>query len=135
MKVSCGVFIHYENKFILVKSVKNNYWGIPKGKLIKGENKKDCASREVHEETNIYINVNALYKILRTIHNNRILYVYSYKVNDCYDLSNLILAENEICDIKWFTFDDIEYIETSTQKSTLLKIKTLLSNNNKNISF
>ena len=41
------------SRFLLLRNAKHHTWGFPKGKLEKGENARDGASRELREETGI----------------------------------------------------------------------------------
>lgn len=55
-KIKAGVFIYdpIVNKILLIQS-NNNLWGPPKGTLNYNETIKECAIREVYEETGIII--------------------------------------------------------------------------------
>lgn len=50
-----GVILIYQNKYVLVVRTHLNNWGFPKGSVNKHESVVDAASRELHEETGIYI--------------------------------------------------------------------------------
>ncbi len=54
--VSCGGVVIFRGKILLLyKNIKNKYegWVLPKGTVEEGEEYKDTALREVHEETGV----------------------------------------------------------------------------------
>ena len=54
--VSCGGVVIYRNKILLLyKNFRNRYegWVLPKGTVEAGEEYKETALREVHEETGV----------------------------------------------------------------------------------
>ena len=58
--VSCGGVVMYRGKILLLyKSYKNKYegWVLPKGTVEPGEDYKDTAMREVHEEAGVQASI------------------------------------------------------------------------------
>ena len=59
METSCGFYILNKNNELLIIHPSlgkgNGSWGIPKGKMEKGETKLETAFRELKEETNLTI--------------------------------------------------------------------------------
>jgi 8-oxo-dGTP pyrophosphatase MutT (NUDIX family) len=56
-KRKAGVFIYNpENNKVLIVQSKGKLWGLPKGTLQYGETERECAIREVNEETGLQIN-------------------------------------------------------------------------------
>ena len=68
LKVVCENWKFFKSKYLLVKAAggivynannellmiyRNNKWDLPKGKIEKGETPKQCALREVEEETGV----------------------------------------------------------------------------------
>lgn len=49
---SCGGVVIYENKILLLRKFNSDYV-LPKGRIEKGESKKQTAIREVYEETGV----------------------------------------------------------------------------------
>lgn len=49
-----GVILFFNNFVLLVQSY-NNHWGFPKGAVVEGERYEEAASRELYEETGIFI--------------------------------------------------------------------------------
>ncbi|MDR1522556.1 MAG: NUDIX domain-containing protein [Endomicrobium sp.] len=56
-ETSCGAIVYKIKSaspvFLLVKSVKGNRWGLPKGHMEKSETERETAIREIFEETGI----------------------------------------------------------------------------------
>lgn len=56
---AAGCFLEYEGHFLILqrspKMPQGGKWGLPAGKVEKGENEKDAAIREVREETGFLI--------------------------------------------------------------------------------
>ena len=112
---SCGAVIIKENDIFLIKQ-KSGFYGFPKGHMEEFESEKETAIREVKEETNLDVEIDA---------NKR--YTMEY-VTDKGTLKQVVLfiakctggeikaQECEVNDIKWLDFD--EAIETITYDNT-----------------
>ena len=97
-------------------NIKSNYddneWGFPKGRRKKNENIKDCALREFYEETGIkqeYINIVLENIEENLIGTNGIKYRHIYFVailKGEYENIELIVTDNEIGEVKYFTYED-----------------------------
>ena len=120
---SCGCIITKDNKVLLIKQTKG-HWGFPKGHVEKNETEIETAIREVKEETNLDVEIDA---------NKR--YTMEY-VTDKGKLKQVVLfiakciggeikaQECEVNDIKWLDFD--EAIETITYDNTRELFKEIL---------
>ena len=120
---SCGCIITKDNKVLLIKQTKG-HWGFPKGHVEKNETEIETAIREVKEETNLDVEIDA---------NKR--YTMEY-VTDKGKLKQVVLfiakciggeikaQECEVNDIKWLDFD--EAIETITYDNTRKLFKEIL---------
>lgn len=121
---SAGILIVYDNKILLTHSTNSRWWKSympPKGKIEKGETLSQTASREVKEETSIYIDPELLndYSIVeyRTSEGKiyKIVYLFVYKINSLSDI-NLNnehvpyewLQENEIDEAKFMSIEEVE---------------------------
>jgi len=51
IKAGCGLVSNLNNEYLFIYRL--NKWDLPKGKLDKGETIKECAKREIEEETGI----------------------------------------------------------------------------------
>jgi len=83
--ITCGVLIIYNDSVLLVHNSDKEYganYSIPKGHIMIGEKRKDCAIRELYEETGIKIDRNKLDKRYEVKYNNKTLYYYIYEIQD-----------------------------------------------------
>ena len=120
---SCGCIIINKNKVLLIKQTKG-HWGFPKGHVEKDETEIETAIREVKEETNLDVEIDA---------NKR--YTMEY-VTDKGTLKQVVLfiakctggeikaQECEVNDIKWLDFD--EAMQTITYDNTRELFKKIL---------
>lgn len=120
---ACGCIIIKDNKVLLIKQTKG-HWGFPKGHVETDETEIETAIREVKEETNLDVEIDA---------NKR--YTMEY-VTDKGKLKQVILfiakciggeikaQECEVNDIKWLDFN--EAIETITYDNTRELFKEIL---------
>lgn len=120
---ACGCIIIDADKVLLVKQ-KQGFWGFPKGHVENTETEAETAKREVKEETNLDVEIDA---------NKR--YTMEY-VTDKGKLKQVVLfiakciggeikaQECEVNDIKWLDFD--EAIETITYDNTRELFKVIL---------
>lgn len=119
----CGCIIINDNKVLLIKQIQG-HWGFPKGHVEKNETELETAAREVKEETNLDVEIDA---------NKR--YTMEY-VTDKGKLKQVVLfvakctggeikaQECEVNEIKWLDFD--EAVETITYENTRELFKKIL---------
>tara|TARA_A100001011_G_C14039017_1_gene726951 strand:- start:28 stop:525 length:498 start_codon:yes stop_codon:yes gene_type:complete len=118
-----GVFIFdkSKNKILLVQS-KGNLWGIPKGTADKDEDLKNCAVREVKEETGLELNLELLTNSINIY--NKALYFY-IELEECeVEIQNTIV-DNDANGICWINLDCLKKLIFSKQM-TLNKHTVLL---------
>ena len=96
-----GVFIYDPDtdKILLVQS-KGNLWGPPKGSIHYNESEKDCAIREVKEETGLDIHIEDDQKFTR-IHNKSIYYYV--EMTECDVNIQEHIKNNDANGITWIT--------------------------------
>lgn len=77
--VSC--YLEYNNKILLLRrckgKVEEGKWGLPAGKIKKGENKIKALCREVKEETSIKLKASEL-KLVRLVYVKHPAYHYNF---------------------------------------------------------
>tara|TARA_B100000902_G_scaffold298977_1_gene286395 strand:+ start:2136 stop:2678 length:543 start_codon:yes stop_codon:yes gene_type:complete len=133
-KFKAGVFIYdpKKHKILLVQS-NGNLWGPPKGTLKYAETYRECAIREVREESGININGNLFSKLLHIIDNNIIYFYMEYPTCEV-TIHNHLEDINDINDstgLMWIRPDCLEQLIYSGQvkitKHTYLLVYKFLS--------
>ena len=126
-----GGLIINENKEILM-ILRRGKWDLPKGKLDKGETLKECAVREVHEETGLK-NIIVKNLIATTYHTYTEFGKHILKESHWFNMlcrghePLVAQAEEDITDIRWVKEKDLEkYLE-----NTFATIKEVLGTLNK----
>lgn len=105
--------INSENKiFIQKRSPKKrlspNVWAMTGGSVIKGESSKDTIERETMEEIGIKLNTNQA-KLLKKFKTGTV-WVDTYFIRQDFDLKEIKMYEEEVCEVKWATYDEVEQI-------------------------
>ena len=105
-RVSANVFIVKNNKILLVQLNKRGRirysWGLPGGKVDKGESSEEGMRREVFEETGIRPEIYT-YKRMAIFHDYApasIKHLYEVFLKE--DVQSFVFPEDEICQVKWF---------------------------------
>ena len=120
IKAGGGVVKNNNDQILFIYRLKK--WDLPKGKLDKGETIRDCAKREVEEETKVKVNLKQ--KIISTWHtytrNKKfILKKTTWFKMDCVDDSKMKPQKKE-------KIEKVEWMDNSTIKEILLSsYKTL----------
>jgi len=103
--------INSENKILIQKrsSLKRqspNVWAMTGGSVIKGESSIQTIQRETMEELGIKLNMKDI-KLIKEYKTGTVwLDVYATKQD--INLDNIIMQEEEVSDVKWATYDEIE---------------------------
>jgi 8-oxo-(d)GTP phosphatase len=106
---AAGGVVDKDGKTLLI--YRKGCWDMPKGKIDKGENKRDCAVREVEEETGVKGEI--LDKVCTTWHTYVTNKKYVLKKTHwyymrCVDDTNLAPQEEEsIKEVKWMTLSEM----------------------------
>ena len=105
---AAGGVVQKEDRILLIYRFKK--WDLPKGKFEKGESKKQCAQREVEEETNVRIVMGE--KICSSWHTyvdrkKRVLKkTYWYKMHSLDDSKMAPQKKEKIDDVAWCTKEE-----------------------------
>ena len=105
-----GGIVEKDGKYLMIH--RKGQWDIPKGKMEEGETPKECAGREVAEETNVKVKVGE--KIGAIWHTymhkkKRILKKTNWYAMTCLDDSKMKPEEMEsITDVRWMTMDEVQ---------------------------
>lgn len=103
-----GGVIEKDGKFLLVQEAQERCrgkWNIPAGHLDPNETILDGAKREVFEECGCTVELTGVLEIGNKVLSNEawISVIFSTKLID----DNIIYDENEILDVKWFSYEEI----------------------------
>lgn len=118
---SAGLLLKYKNKILLVHPIGANWYGsfgLPKGKIEKGEEKIECAIRETFEETGLQVDRNDVdereYTIRYKDKNGKTYKKVYYYIVEMDKVDELILPKDQLqtTEIDWaefFEFEDAQY--------------------------
>jgi len=106
---AAGGVVEKNNKILLI--FRQGKWDLPKGKIDKDENKKDCAIREIQEETGVNVSIES--KIGHTWHtymSNKkyVLKKTHWYAMKCLDDSKMSPQREEgIDDVRWMSLTEM----------------------------
>lgn len=128
---AAGGIVKRKNKFLVIK--RNGLWDIPKGKIDKGEDKKDAAVREVEEECGIEGPV--IQKFLTTTyhifnHKGKKAIKKTFWYNMTYDGPKELIPQTKegITKAKWMTEEEMLAIRGRTYGSINEVLDAYLAN-------
>ena len=103
--------INSENKLLIQKRSSQkkfapNVWAMTGGSIMRGETALETLKRETMEELGIELDVQQAIKIKRYKTGN--VWLDEYIVRQDIDLEKVILQEDEVTEVKFATFDEIE---------------------------
>ena len=117
-----GVLIYNGDKVLLVQS-RGNFWGFPKGTMEQGEKVKDCALRELKEETGIQLTKDELIECV-SIHNKALYYIY--ELNEEKGSIQSDIPDNDVNGITWIKLDCLKEMFKSNKMKFNYHCKYLL---------
>ena len=102
--------INNENKILIQKRSEKkrldpNVWAMTGGSVIFGEKSKETIVREAKEELDIDINPNELKFMTKFKTGN--VWIDTYILKHDYDISKMKFQEDEVSDVKWATWEEI----------------------------
>lgn len=103
--------INSENKLLIQKrspqkKFEPNVWAMTGGSIIKGETPLETLKRETMEELGVELDVKNAIKIKRYRTGN--VWLDEYIVRQDIDLNKVVLQEEEVSEVRFATFDEIE---------------------------
>ncbi len=103
--------INSENKILIQKRssqkrLEPNVWAMTGGSVIVGENSKQTIIRESKEELDINVNCDDLKLITRFKTGN--VWIDTYIIKKDYDISEMKFKEDEVSEVKWASFEEID---------------------------
>ena len=90
------------------KKLEPNVWGMTGGSVIKGESPVEALKREVLEELGIELDIKTLTKIYHYRTGN--VWLDEYIAKQDIDLKDVTIQEEEVSEVKFASFDEIEKI-------------------------
>lgn len=135
LSVAISALIH-QNNILLIKRARGNYiglWGLPGGKIEKGEHLSEAAVREIFEESGIKSEFKNHLGFIseHLIENGNIAQHFLLHICELNPQSTEI-TNNREGDLSWFDLDGIEDIKDKIIPSDFLIMERLIKNKEKN---
>lgn len=111
-----------EIKVLLVQS-KGNFWGFPKGKIEENEKSRECALRELKEETGIILQSQDLKECI-CIHNKALYFIYN--IQEELGSIQTDYEENDVNGITWMKLSCVKNMCKSSSFKLNYQCKYLL---------
>ena len=107
-----------ENKILIQKrspqkKLSPNVWAMTGGSVIKGETSIETIERETFEELGVQLNVKDAKMLTRFRTGN--VWVDTYFLKQDIDLSKIIMQKEEVSEVKWATYEEVEEIYQNGQ--------------------
>jgi 8-oxo-dGTP pyrophosphatase MutT (NUDIX family) len=103
------IYDQKNNKLLVVKGPVK--WSLPKGHRETGEEPHETAMREILEETSIKVELNVKSKFKRVM---KCIY-YFVRIDDGDKLNVRWIDSSEVCDIKWYTREQLKCMSCNKQ--------------------
>ena len=120
MPVIVGGVIEKDGKYLLVQEARNcrGKWNLPAGHVDANETIQDAAKREIKEESGANVELTGVCQIgNRKIENDVFVSViFTAKLVG----GEINYDENEIMDVRWFSYDEILAMENEIRNPTLM---------------
>jgi ADP-ribose pyrophosphatase YjhB (NUDIX family) len=97
-----GVFVRCNERVVLVRSTYQSWWGLPGGRVDRGETPRAAAARELREETSVAVDPSALRELgeLELAHNHIRDHVTLFELR-CEREPELRCDGFEIAELRW----------------------------------
>ena len=95
------------------KKLSPNVWAMTGGSVIKGETSIETIEREAFEELGVQLNIKDAKRLTRFRTGN--VWVDTYFLKQDIDLSQIIMQKEEVSEVKWATYEEIEEIYQNGQ--------------------
>lgn len=125
--------INSENKILIQKrspkkKASPNVWAMTGGSVIKGETSLETIERETLEELGIKLNMKNI-KLVKKFKSDKV-WIHTYLIKQDINLSEIIMQEDEVIDVKWATYEEIENLvkNGNFMKNRWNHIKDLIKN-------
>lgn len=110
--------INSQNKILIQKRshqkrLSPNVWAMTGGSVIKGETSLQTIERETEEELGISLNMKNIKLIKR--YKTGTVWLDIYLIIQDIDLQDIVMQEEEVSEVKWATYKEIEEIFNNNQ--------------------
>lgn len=110
--------LNSENKiFIQKRSPKKklspNVWAMTGGSTIQGETSLQTIERETLEELGIKLNLENV-EFVKRFREDKV-FIDTYFIRQNIDLNDIVMQEDEVCDVKWASFEEIDELVKNGQ--------------------
>ncbi len=110
--------VNSKNQILIQKRSPNkrlspNVWAMTGGSVIKGETSLQTIQRETLEELGIHLNCQDLQLI--TTYQTGDVWLDEYIIKQEIDLQDIVIQKEEVSDVKWATYEEVEQIFESGQ--------------------
>jgi 8-oxo-dGTP pyrophosphatase MutT (NUDIX family) len=134
LQFSAGIIVYYpstKGRYYLVLQAASGYWGFAKGKIEKGESKKDAALRELKEESNLDSTIidgfeHLLNYFFRDRNGQMIKKTVYFFVGEAKD--NSVTLSQEHISYQWLLFQDaVQQVTYPNDRDVLIKADGFLT--------
>lgn len=111
--VIAGCLLEKDGKFLLIQEGRPDIyglWNIPAGHVDEGETVEEAAVRETKEETGLGVAIDAKIGEFETT-TGKIIHIFKAKITG----GKFELPENELLDMKWYSYDEIKHMQDDRQ--------------------
>ncbi len=110
--------VNSQNKILIQKRSPQkrnspNVWAMTGGSVIKGETSLQTIERETKEELGISLNMKNI-KLVKQYKTGTV-WLDTYLIKQDIDLKDIIMQEEEVCEVRWATFKEIEELFAHNQ--------------------
>lgn len=110
--------INSQNKILIQKrspQKKNSpsVWAMTGGSVIKGETSLETIERETKEELGISLNMKEINLVKQ--YKTGTVWLDTYLIKQDVDLKDIAMQEEEVCEVKWATYKEIEELFAHNQ--------------------
>lgn len=110
--------INSENKILIqkrspMKRQSPNVWAMTGGSVVKGETSLQTIERETMEEMGIQLNMEEVQLINH--YRTGEVWLDTYLIKQEIDLKDIIMQEDEVSEVKWATYEEIEELVKENQ--------------------
>jgi 8-oxo-dGTP pyrophosphatase MutT (NUDIX family) len=107
-----GVFVHWGDRLLLVRSTYQSWWGLPGGRVGRGEDPRVAAARELREETGLALAPSARAPLgdLELEHNHIRDHVSFYELR-CAEPPRVAADGVEIAELRWASDEELRALK------------------------